>query len=274
MKKLFISILITAGILNAGLVDGVALTVNNDAITLYDIEKKSEQTNGDKNAAVSMLIDELLYQQELKKNNISVSMFDVNDYLEKVAAQNGLELYAFKSIIKQKYNDYSIFEEETKKRILREKLVQKLVRGNIKLATEEDLQLFYDNNKANFSTASKFKVTQYASKNRASLMQIIKNPLLNLNDVVKQELVLDQNAINGEVKYLLNSTSEKAYTPIFTANKNYVTLFIKQKEGEATESFANAKQKIFNMIMGQREQKFLKEYFEKLKITADIKVIR
>lgn len=105
-------------------------------------------------------------------------------------------------------------------------------------------------------------------------MQIIKNPLLNLNDVVKQELVLDQNAINGEVKYLLNSTSEKAYTPIFTANKNYVTLFIKQKEGEATESFANAKQKIFNMIMGQREQKFLKEYFEKLKITADIKVIR
>lgn len=274
MKKLLISMLIGASIANAGLVDAVALTVNNDAITLYDIEAKSVQTKGDKNAAVSILVDELLYQQELQKHNISVSLFDLNDYLEKVAASNGLDLYAFKAIIKQKYEDYSVFEEETKKRILQEKLVQKLVRGNIKIATQEDLEIYYNNNKAQFVSASKFEVIQFASKNRASLNQIMQNPQAKLADVDRQNLVLEQSGINGQIKYLLNSTNTKAFTPIFTANQHYVTLLINEKEGEVVESFDSAKEKIFNIVMGQREQKFLKEYFEKLKIKADIKVIR
>lgn len=274
MKKLFISILISAGIANAGLVDAVALTVNNEAITMFDIEAKAVQTKGDKNAAVSMLIDELLYEQELAKHNISVSMFDMNEYLERVAASNGLELYAFKAIVKQKYEDYSIFEEETKKRILRDKLVQKLVRGNIKIATQEDLELFYNNNKGEFASASRFEVIQYASKSRTSLNQIMANPNAKLDDVDKQTIVLEQSSINGQIKYLLNNTDTKKFTPIFTANQHYITLFINKKEGEVIESFESAKEKIFNIVMGQREQKFLKEYFEKLKITADIKVIR
>ncbi|PKN14825.1 MAG: peptidylprolyl isomerase [Deltaproteobacteria bacterium HGW-Deltaproteobacteria-24] len=274
MKKLFISVLMCASLAHAGLVDAVALTVNNDAITLYDIEAKAAQTKGDKNAAVSMLIDELLYEQELQKHNISVSLFDINEYLERVAASNGLELYAFKAIIKQKYEDYAVFEEETKKRILQEKLVQKLVRGNIKIATQEDLEIYYDNNKAQFASASKFEVTQFASKNRTSLNQIMENPKAKLEDVDKQNLVLEQNVINGQIKYLLNSTNTKAFTPIFTSNQHYVTLLINKKEGEIIESFESVKEKIFNIVMGQREQKFLKEYFEKLKITADIKVIR
>ncbi len=266
--------LLGASIANAGLVDAVALTVNNDAITLYDIEAKSVQTKGDKNAAVGILVDELLYEQELKKHNISVSLFDLNEYLERIAASNGLDLYAFKAIIKQKYEDYSVFEEETKKRILQEKLVQKLVRGNIKVATQEDLEIYYDNNKSQFVSASKFDVTQFASKNRTSLNQIMQNPQAKLADVDRQNLVLEQNAINGQIKYLLNSTNTKAFTPIFTANQHYVTLLINKKEGEVVESFETAKEKIFNIVMGQREQKFLKEYFEKLKIKADIKVIR
>jgi len=274
MKKLFMSIILAASIANAGLVDAVALTVNNDAITLYDIEAKAVQTKGDKNAAVSILIDELLYEQELEKHNITVSLFDLNEYLERVASSNGLELYAFKAIIKQKYEDYALFEEETKKRILQEKLVGKLVRGNLKIATEEDLEIYYNNNKAQFSSASKFEVTQFASKNKTSLNQIMQNPKVKLEDVNKQNLVLEQNGIDGQVKYLLNSTKEKAFTPIFTANQHYVMLLIDKKEGEVVESFEQAKEKIFNMVMGQREQSYLKEYFEKLKITADIKVVR
>lgn len=274
MKKLFLSILIGASIANAGMVGSVALTVNNDVITTYDIEAKAAQVNGDKNAAVSMLIDELLYEQELTKNNITVSMFDVDEYLEKVAASNGLDLYAFKGIIKQKYEDYSVFEEETKKRILRDKLVQKLVRGNIKIATPEDLQLYYDNNKGQFASASRFEVIQFASKNKVSLNQQMMNPNAKLDDVDKQPLALEQSTINGQIKYLLNSTNTRAFTPIFTANQHYITLFISKKEGEVVENFEAAKEKIFNIVMGQREQKFLKEYFEKLKITADIKVVR
>ncbi len=275
MKKLLISLLLGAAIANAQLVDAVALTVNDDAITLYDIEVRALQTKGDKNAAVSTLVDELLYKQELKKYNITASIFDVNQYLEKLAASNGLDLYAFKSIIKQQYKDYDIFEEETRQRILREKLMQKLVRGNVKIATDEDMELYYENNESQFETAESFEITQYSSKNRQALAQIMKNPMLTFDGGVnKEELSLEQSDLNPQMKYLLNSTAVNSFTPIFTANQNYVTVLIKEKEGSEIESFESAKNKIFGILMEQREQNFLKEYFEKLKLTADIKVIR
>lgn len=274
MKRLLISIFLCMGILNAGLIDGVALTVNNDAVTLYDIDKKMTQTGATKKQAVSMIIDELLYQQELEKHNITASVLDVNAYLEKLAAQNGMDLYTFKSIVKQKYSDYEAFEEETKKRILQEKLVQKLVRGNIKVANVEDLQLYYDNHQAEFKTASTFHVKEYSSKNRDALIQISKNPMLKSDEIKIKDLTLHHNSLNGQIKFLLNNTKTNSFSPIFTANQHYVTLFVAKKEGEAIQSFEEVQSKIFNIVMGQREQKFLKEYFEKLKLTADIKVVR
>ncbi len=275
MKKLLTTLLLSATIASAELIDAVALTVNDDAITLYDIEVRALQTQGDKNAAVSTLVDELLYEQELKKYNIEATLFDVNAYLEKLAASNGLDLYAFKAIIKQKYEDFSLFEEETKQRILREKLVQKLVRGNVKVATEEDLELYYDNNEEQFATAASFEITQYSSKNRQALAQIIQNPMLTFGDSVKKdELSLDQEDLNPQMKYLLNSTEVNAFTPIFTADQNYVTVLINEKDGENIEDFESVKNRIFSIIMEDREKKYLKEYFEKVKLTADIKVIR
>jgi hypothetical protein len=198
----------------------------------------------------------------------------VNNHLEKVAASNGLDLFEFRSIIRQQYEDYSVFEEETKQRILRDKLVQKLVRGNIKIATQEDLQRYYDNNPQEFQSAQEFEIVQYASQDKQALNTAMQNPMMQDEAVNKQNLTLKQEEINGQVKYLLNSTKEKQFTPVFTSSGHYVSLYIEEKKGESVESFEAVREKIFNTIMAQREQAFLKEYFEKLKITADIKVVR
>ncbi len=104
------------------------------------------------------------------------------------------------------------------------------MRGNIKIATQEDLEIYYNNNKAQFASASKFEVTQFASKNKLSLNQIMQNPSAKLQDVDTQNLSLEQGSIDGQIKYLLNSTNTKAFTPIFTANQHYVTLLINKKK--------------------------------------------
>jgi len=274
MKKLLFAFLITVGILNAGLVNGIAFIVNEEPITLYDIDEKMSEDKISKNQAVGILIDELLYEQELRKNNISVDMFDVNNYLEKLAANNKMDLYQFKSIIKQKYKDFSRYENEIKKQITRQKLVTKALRGNLKVANDDDLKIYYENNLKEFSTASKFHVVQYATKNKASLLAIRKNPMTTMSDVKRNSTVLEHQNLNAKFKYLLNDTQEKNFTPIFTANKAFMMLFITKKEDVITQSFEEVKNKIFQIIMSEKEKKFLQEYFEKLKLTADIKVIR
>lgn len=273
-RKAFFVALATVTISNASMMNGIALTVNEEPITLSDINLKMSEKKLKKSDAVSSIIDEILYKQELEKQNITADIFEVNNYIEKIAASNGMDLYSFKSILRQKNKDLKEFEEETKQELLKRKLASKLVRGNLAIATDEDLQIYYENNQNMFTTAQSIEVSQYSSKNKRELQMLAQNPMAMVKEVAKGDFILEQDKLNPQLKFLLNDTKVGTFTPIFTANQQYVMFHVKNKNGVTTLKFDEVKEKIFNTLMNEREQKFLKEYFEKLKLTADIKVIR
>ena len=274
MYKLFLSLVISSGISFASMINGIAITVNDEPITIYDIEKTMSVNKVSKNEAVSYLIDKVLYDQLVQENNIIADIFDINDYTEKLANSNGMDLYTFKSVVKQKYPDYTVFENEAKNAVIRQKLVQKIVKGQLAIANDEDMQLYYDKNKNEFLTANSFKVYQYTSKNKASLISAIKNPMIVPDDVQRESAELETKKLPAQMQYLLNETKENSFTPIFTANKQFVALFIQKKQGSTTLDFESVKGKIFNDLMSTREKKYLKDHFEKQKLIADIKIVR
>ena len=220
------------------------------------------------------MIDKTLYEQAIKENNISADIFDVNNYIEKLANANGMDLYSFKAIVKQKYGNYSDFEEEAKDAVIRQKLIQKIVKGQLAVASQEDMELYYEKNKAQFSSSKIYEVMQYTSKNKASLANALNNPMVIAADVEKTPLKLGVESLQPQMQFLLNETKLNSFTPIFTANKQFVSLFVTRKEGTTSLDFETVKAKIFNDIMTTREKKYLKDYFEKQKLTADIKIVR
>ncbi len=274
MKKLLSILLISACVSYANIIDAIALVVNDDPITLYDIEKRKIENTLSKEEAVSQLIDESLFNQLVKKYNITADIFDVNNYLEKIAISNGMDLYTFKSIVKQKYKDYARYEEQTRQLIIRQKLTNKLVRGNLKIASQEDLKIYYDNNISKFQIASNVKALQYSANNKTILNQAIKNPTTHIEGVIKTPIDLNQDGLNPQLRYIINETKVNQFTPIFTSNKQFVTLLITQKIDQKTISLEDVKDRVFNIIMQDREKKYLKDYFEKLKLSADIKIVR
>ena len=274
MHKLLLSLLLGSTLSFASMVNGVAILVNEEPITLYDIERTMVVNKIPKNEAVSYLIDKILYDKLVQEYNITADIFEVNDYIEKLANSNGMDIYAFKAIIKQEYPDYSVFENEAKNTVIRQKLVQKLVKGQLAIATDEDMQLYYEKNRNKYLTAKTFDVTQYSSTSKEALMEVAKNPIIIPSEVQRTSLKLNTEDIQAQLQYLLNGTKVNSFTPIFTANKQYVTFFITKKEGTAPLSYESVKARIFNDIMMNREQKYLKDYFEKQKLIADIKVIR
>lgn len=274
MYKLFLSLLISSGISFASMINGIALIVNDQPITIYDIEKTMSVNNVSKNEAVSFLVDKVLYDQLVQENGISADIFDVNDYIEKLANSNGMDLYSFKSVIKQKYPNYEVFENEAKNAVIRQKLVQKIVQGQLAIANDDDMQLYYEKNKNDFLAANSIKAYQYTSKNKASLLNALKNPLIVPEDVQREAIDLKTQNLPAQMQFLLNETKENSFTPIFTANQQFVSIFIQRKQGSSPLSFESVKGKIFNEIMSTREKKYLKDYFEKQKLTADIKIVR
>lgn len=274
MHKLLLSIIITTGLTFAANVNSIAITVNDEPITTYDIEKTMSVNKISQQEAVSYLIDKALYDQLVSQNYITADVFEINEYIEKLANANGMDVYAFKSIVKQEYPDYEAFENEAKNAVIRQKLVQQIVKGQLAIATDDDMQLYYEKNANKYLTAKSFNIIQYNSKSKNSLVKMMQNPLMMPSDVTKDSLRLESNSIQPQLQYLLSNTNENAFTPIFTADKHFVTMFISKKEGSVVQPFESAKAKIFNDIMSQREQSYLKEHFEKQKLTADIKVLR
>ena len=274
MYKLFLALLVSSGILFADTENGLALTVNDEPITIYDINKTMVENKLGKNEAVGLLIDKALYEQAVRDNNISADIFDINDYIEKLASANGMDLYTFKSVVKQKYGNYELFENEAKDAVIRQKLIQKIVKGQLAVATQEDMELYYEKNKEKYSSSKFYEVTQYTSKNKASLIAALNNPMVIAADVERTQIKLSADNLQPQMQFMLNETKTNSFSPIFTANKQFISLFVVRKEGTTTLGFETVKAKIFNDIMTSREKKYLKDYFEKEKLTADIKIVR
>ena len=273
MNKLILSLLFCTVSMYAGLVNAIAIIVNDTPITLYDIDKEIETTKVNKSVAVSKLIDKVLYDQAIATNNISVDIFDVDNYIEKLAASNKMNVLDFKALVKQQ-QDYALFRENIKKQILHQKLVTKIARGKLKVASEEDLKIYYENNKTQFKIADTIDVVAYVSKSKAALNALKKNPLLQDKNIVSQDISMKQKELNSQAKYILNSTPEKTFSAIFAQNQNYNMFFVKEKKDITTLLYEDVKEKIFQVIMKQREQDYLLEYFETAKLTANIKVLR
>jgi len=197
LKKIFLLSLFVLT-LNATLINAIAVVVNNKVITLYDIDNTIQQKNLSHNQAVSFLIDKILFQQELEKQDIVVTDFDINEYISKLAMVNHMTKEQFVKILNEKQN-YSQFVDQIHTRLEKEKLASKLSIGKLKIATKEDMQMYYKNN------IDKFKLSQNSLK---------------------------------------------------------------------VIPFDKVKDKIFNVLMQQRQQEYLKEYFDKLKVSANIKIIR
>lgn len=258
---------------DANFVNGIAILVNSTPITLYDIEQLMAKQRVSKSKAASILIDKALYDQEIRSKNITVDIFDIDQHIEQLAANNNMNILDFKSLVREQ-QDYTVFKEKIKQQLTHQKLLAKIAKGKIKIASDSDLKIYYNNNKEEFQIANQITVMAYVSKNKRSLQMIQKNPMFNPSDVVSQSLQFTQNELNPQVKYILNSTKKQNFSIIFAQNKNYNMFYVKDKQDIQTIAFEQVKDQIFNKVMQKREQDYLKEHFETLKITADIRIIR
>lgn len=273
MKRYIISILLLTLTAYAGLVNGIALIINNEPVTLYDIDQKMLANNFTKQQAIDNIIDTTLYNQEIKSNMISVDLLDIDDYISMLASQNNMNALDFKALVSQQ-QDYNLFKENIKKQLLHQKLIKKIASGKLKIADNKDLKIYYENHIEQYQEADSFDIIAYVSKDKNALLNVQKNPLLNSDKIIVQNITLKQNELNPQVKYVLNNTSEKSFSTIFAQNQSYNMFFVSNKNGVKQKSFDEVKNQIFQKVMKQREDQFLKEYFETVKISADIKLLR
>jgi peptidyl-prolyl cis-trans isomerase SurA len=148
---------------NAGaeeLIDRIVAVVNNEVITLSDLNKattlmfagvdKQQAFTEDQRAeiekkALEQLIEKKLIEQKAKESALKVEDKEVNRAVEDVLKRNNISLEQLKQILKKDGSSFEEYRKMLRSEILQSKVIGREVRSRITI-TDKDIQEYYEKN--------------------------------------------------------------------------------------------------------------------------------
>ena len=275
MYKLILPFIFVAA-LSAEMVDGVAIVVKGSAITLYDIKKEMQSSRLNVEQASDVLIRKKLEEAEIQERRIDVTSDEVYSDIKQSAARNKLSVSEFYEAIRNSNGLSSTeFKEMIKEKLQRQKLYSSIAYSQVSQPSDSEIEDYYKLNKDTFSHPSSFKVDIYQSTSADRLQEKVSNPMLYSPDIQTNEQVLPYERISPEMASLLEKTPLSSFTPIVPDGKGgYMCFYIKEIESAEQNGIGSVKNQIINMIMAQKREQVLGDYFERLRHGEDIKTIR
>ncbi len=258
------------------MIDAVAVVVDGEPITTYEILNAAEKLGITKKAAIDLLVRQKLEEKQIKKLGIKVSESEVEKAIEEIARSKGMDLLSFQQALERQGIDWEGYKKAIKKQLLRKKLYAKIARTQTKMPSESEMKAYYESHPEEFTVAKKVEVTKYISPSKEVLARVAENPMAPQDPMVltKGKEIIDLSKVNPQFASLLARTPEHSFTPILPLGDRYLLLYIDRKIGVEKIPFEEAKNYILNKLANKSGTKNVKEYFDKLKAAADIKVLR
>ena len=156
-----------------GVVDRIVAVVNEDIITLYDIEmllrpmaqnvksqglpaERERQTLGKlREEMLDNLINTKLTEQEVKRYKIAVTDEEVENHIRQVKQRRSLSDENLKAGLAQEGLNLEEYRKEVKLQIQRSKLVNREVRSKV-VITQADIKDYYEKNKSKYGSGKQY----------------------------------------------------------------------------------------------------------------------
>jgi peptidyl-prolyl cis-trans isomerase SurA len=177
LRRLFFLILLMSlwlePLFAAEVCNRVVAVVNNDVITLYELNNRIKEMTGSapeelkqKNEAMfrdaqrkilEMLIDEKIAQAKIKELGIKVADRQVDNYLEKVKRDNQWTQEDLVAGLEKEGLSYEKYRERVRRDIERAQLIEYEVRSKI-IIRDEAIQKYYEDHRGTFGIAEKVQL--------------------------------------------------------------------------------------------------------------------
>lgn len=276
MHKLFL-FLTFAPLLFADIIGGIALTVDDETITLYEIRQEQEITKQSVKETVDQLIRLKLEQIEAKKRNITVSNQEVLDDLQKMAEQNNMTLsQLYEAMNSVRHLSETQTKEKTKDKLLKQKLFNAVAMSQMDEPTDEEVNEYYNLHLSEYQAPKSIDTILYTSQNQSALQQKITNPMMYLPEVTTENTTIDTAKINPRLAELLIKTQEGHFTPVLPqmGASGHMAFYILKKNELNTPPLELIRPQVEDKIMQEKRDHILNEHFQRMRINAEIKVLR
>lgn len=275
MRSLILSSLLLTFALGAP-IGGVAVLVKNSPITLYEITQEMKQSGTDATKSADTLIRKKLEQLEAQEKKISVSASEIKEEMERMAKQNNLTMEQFLDAMQTARGiSQSDLKEKVEESIRGQKLYSSIAFSKMAQPTPAEEAEYYQLHLDEFSHPDSYDVVTYIASSAETLEAKIDDPMRNVPDIMTKDENIPTKNINPQLSQILNKIEVGKFGPILPNGKNgFMSFYMKDKQNLVTENLDTVRPQITNIIMGEKRNQVLNDYFTRLRLSAEIKILR
>lgn len=275
MRSLILSSLLFTFAFSAP-IGGVAVLVKNSPITLYEVTQEMKQSGNDATKSADTLIRKKLEQLEAQEKKISVSASEIKEEMERMAKQNNLTMEQFLDAMQTARGiNESDLKAKVEESIRGQKLYSSIAFSKMAQPTPAEEAEYYQLHLDEFSHPDSYDITTYVASSAEILQAKIDDPMRNIPDIITKDENIPAKNINPQLAQILNKIEVGKFGPILPNGKNgFISFYMKDKQNLITENLDSIRPQINNMIMGERRNQVLNDYFTRLRLSADIKILR
>lgn len=273
MKKICIFLFLCVIFATAKVVNAVAIIVNNEPITLFEIENAMKELKIDRQKAVELLINDRIEQAQIKKMGNIVSNFELDNEIKKMLAANDRDLDSFKAELKAKGQDFESFKKDYKKQLEKRKLYEAVASGAKVDYSDEGVFSFYETHKDDFLLYGQISVSVYAAKGAENL-EIFRNGGAKTRDIKESKESLNLQNTDPRLLVFLSSIEEEGFSPVLENESEFVLYKVKSKTKPEALPYEQIKEQVSSVYVNKQRQDFIKDFFDKEHAKAQIVRLR
>jgi len=162
--------------LDAAVVDRIVAVVNNDIVTLSDLNRgfepyrerfdagyrgndREKAMDEAKREFLDRMVDNLLMEQEAKKTGISVSDADVSDAIADLRNQRNISEDDFRKILDKEKISMDSYRQDIKNQLTKMRLVGRDIKAKV-AATDEEIGAYYQKHREDYDGAESVRLRQ------------------------------------------------------------------------------------------------------------------
>ena len=277
LKKIsFAAFLLSFCLANASQIsNGIAVVIENEPITINELRKAAAQLKTDETTALNLLIRDRLETAQIKNLKIEASDYEVNQRLEKIANDSGMNVAGLRSAVTSKGGDYAQFKDDVAKSIKQEKLYQSIFSEAKINISENAARAYFEQNPSAFARFSDISVTRYVAPSADFLEVARKSSPMNTNHSVHMDVLdLKSEQIPPQLRTIFQQTPDGTFTQIFQTPEGFEMFYVAAKKGQVVPSFEEVKNEAMNAVYRLEQERVIGEYFNKLLAKANVKHLR
>ena len=277
LKKIsFAAFLLSFYLANASQIsNGIAAIIENEPITINELRKAAAQLKTDETTALNLLIRDRLETAQIKNLKIEASDYEVNQRLEKIANDSGMNVAGLRSAVTSKGGDYAQFKDDVAKSIKQEKLYQSIFSEAKINISENAARAYFEQNPSAFARFSDISVTRYVAPSADFLEVARKSSPMNTNHSVHMDVLdLKSEQIPPQLREIFQQTADGTFTQIFQTPEGFEMFYVASKKGQTMPEFDEVRDEAMNALYKLEQDRVIGEYFNKLRAKANVKYLR